>query len=177
MDAILVIDMQVGLLGGPPKLDLACVVERINRLTARVRAGSGSVIFIQHSGRPGEDFAPGMPGWTLLPELARAPGDLTIAKRLNDAFAGTELNAALRRIAPDRVLITGWATDFCVDATVRSAVSHGYDVVAVADGHTVSDRPDLDARAVIRHHNRIWQGLITDRSITVVATAELLGKD
>ena len=176
MDAIIVVDMQVGLLGGPSKLDLPGVVNRINTLTARVRAGGGAVIFVQHSGRPGEDFAPGMPGWALLPELSRDPADLIVAKTLNDPFARTELDAILRRIAPDRVLITGWATDFCVDSTVRSAVSHGYAVVAVADAHTLNDRPDLDAARVIRHHNWLWSELITDRSIRVVSTAELLAE-
>ena len=58
MDAIIVVDMQVGLLNGPPKLDLAGVVERINRLTARTRARSGTVIFVQHSRRAGEDCPP-----------------------------------------------------------------------------------------------------------------------
>ena len=176
MDAIIVVDMQVGLLDGLPKLDLAGVVERINRLTERVRAGGGTVIFIQHSGRPGDNFAPGAPGWALLPALERAPGDLVVAKTLNDPFAGTKLDAMLQTIAPDRVLIAGWATDFCVDSTVRSAVSHGYDVVAVADAHTLNDRPDLDAATVIRHHNWVWSELITDRSIRVVGTAELLAE-
>ncbi|MBV8840197.1 MAG: isochorismatase family protein [Alphaproteobacteria bacterium] len=176
MDAIIVVDMQVGLLGGPSKLDLPGVVARINRLTTKVRAGGGAVIFIQHSGRPGDGFARGEPGWALLPELVREPSDIVVAKTLNDPFVRTELDAALRRLAPDRVLITGWATDFCVDSTVRSAVSHGYDVVAVADGHTLNDRPGLDAQSVIRHHNWLWSELITDRSIRVVSTAELLAE-
>jgi nicotinamidase-related amidase len=176
MDAIIVVDMQVGLLDGPEKLDLAGVVDRINRLTARVRAGGGSVIFIQHSGRAGEATAPGAPGWMLLPELVRDPADLLVGKMLNDPFARTALDSTLKRIAPNRVLIAGWATDFCVDSTVRSAVSHGYDVVAVADGHTLNDRPGLDAASVIRHHNWLWSELITDRSIRVVDTAELLAE-
>jgi len=62
----------------------------------------------------------------------------------------------------------------CVDATVRSAVSSGYDVVAVADGHTLSDRPHLDASTIIRHHNWVWSNLITDRSIRLADTSELL---
>src|SRR5262249_3793960 len=140
------------------------------------RAGGGTVVFIQHRGRAGENFAPGMPGWAFLQELIQRPGDRVIAKTLNDPFAGTELDATLKRIAPERVLLTGWATDLCADATVRSAVSNGYDVVAVADGHTVSDRPGLDAHAVIRHHNWIWSELITDRSIRVISAAELLGE-
>jgi nicotinamidase-related amidase len=42
MDAMIVVDMQVGLLSGPPKHDLPGVVDRINRLTAMVRSRSGS---------------------------------------------------------------------------------------------------------------------------------------
>ena len=174
MDVIIVVDMQVGLLSGPPKFDLEGVVDRINRLTDSVRAHSGSVVFVRHCGRAGDPFEPEKPGWAFLPALRRTQADLIVRKTLNDPFAGTDLNGTLQKIAPDRVLVAGWATDFCVDATVRSAVSNGYNVVAVADGHTVSDRPDLAARAVIRHHNRIWSNLITDRSIKVASTKELL---
>lgn len=175
MDALIVVDMQVGLLNGAPKYDLGGVIERINRLAAMVRR-SGRVVFIQHHGAPGDAFAPGAPGWALLPELDRRDGDLVIAKTLNDSFAGTELRAKLDEMAPARVLIAGWATDFCVDATVRGAVAHGYHVVAVADGHTLSDRPHLAAPEVIRHHNWVWAGLIAKGSIRVAATAALLAE-
>ncbi len=75
---------------------------------------------------------------------------------------------------PERVLIAGWATDFCVDATVRSTVSNKFNVVVVADGHTLNDRPHLDAPSVIRHHHWVWSNLITNASIRVVMTSELL---
>ena len=63
MDAMLVVDMQVGLLNGEPKHDLHGVIERINRLAAKVRERSGAVIFVQHCGDAGDDFEPDMPGW------------------------------------------------------------------------------------------------------------------
>jgi nicotinamidase-related amidase len=174
MNAMLVIDMQVGLLNGEPKHDLHGVIERINRLAAKVREQSGKVIFVQHCGRKGDDFEPQTPGWALLPELLRDAKDVVIRKTLNDPFAGTDLQARLKEIAPERVLITGWATDFCVDATVRSAVANHHHVVVVADGHTLSDRPHLDAVSVIRHHHWVWSNLITQRSIKVASAHELL---
>jgi nicotinamidase-related amidase len=176
MDAIVVVDMQVGLLRGAPKHDLAGVVDRINRLTAHVRSRGGTAIFVRHCGRVGDEFEPQTPGWEFLPDLRRDPADLVARKTLNDPFAGTELKAILERTSPDRLLISGWATDFCVDATVRSAVSNGYHVVVVADGHTLSDRPHLDAQRIIRHHNWVWSNLITDRSIRLASTSELLGQ-
>jgi nicotinamidase-related amidase len=175
MDAMLIVDMQVGLLNGAPKHDLSGVIERINRLAARVRAQSGRVIFIQHCGGKGDDFEPQTSGWQFLPELLRDPADIVVQKELNDPFAGTDLQDCLREIAPDRVLITGWATDLCVDATVRSAVSHHHHVVVVADGHTLNDRPHLDAVSVIGHHHWVWSELITRKSIKLANTNELLG--
>ena len=174
MDALIVVDMQVGLLNGEPKHDLRGVIERINRLATNVRERSGMVIFMQHCSGSEDDFVPGTPGWALLPELNRAAADIVIRKTLNDPFVGTDLAARLKEIAPDRILITGWATDFCVDATVRSAVSNHYDVVVVTDAHTLNDRPHLDAASVIRHHNWIWSHLITQRSVRLARTDELL---
>jgi nicotinamidase-related amidase len=174
MDALLVVDMQVGLLNGDPKHDLAGVVKRINQLAAMIRDRSGRVIFVQHCGVKGDDFEPHTKGWALLPELRRDASDLVVQKSLNDPFVGTELQARLQEIAPDHVMVTGWATDLCVDATVRSAVAHDHHVVAVADGHTLNDRPHLEAASVIRHHNWIWSQLITRRSIKVAATHELI---
>ena len=174
MDAMLVVHMQVGLLNGEPKHQLRCVLDRINRLAAKVRAQSGKVILVQHCGGRGDDFEPQAPGWEFLPELDRKPEDIVLPTILNDPFAETDLQMRLTEIQPDRVLVAGWATDFCVDSTVRSTVAHHYDVVAVADGHTLSDRPHLDAASVIHHHNWVWSNLITQRSIMVVEAGELL---
>ncbi len=138
MDAMLIVDMQVGLLNGEPKHDLPGVIERINRLAAKV------------------------------------PADVVVQKNLNDPFAGADLQARLNRIAPDRVLITGWATDLCVDATVRSAVANHHNVVVVTDAHTLSDRPHLDAVSVIRHHHWVWSHLITQKSVRLALADELL---
>ena len=174
MDALIVVDMQVGLLNGEQKHDLQGVIERINRLAARVREQSGVVIFVQHCSGAEDDFVPGTPGWALLPELNRAAADIVIRKTLNDPFVGTDLAERLKEIAPERVFITGWATDLCVDTTVRSAVSNHYNVVVVTDGHTLNDRPHLDAAGVIRHHHWVWGNLITQRSVRLARTDELL---
>lgn len=175
-DALVVVDMQVGLLDGSPKHDLAGVIQRINALAAMVRQNSGHVVWIRHCGKGGDGFEPGSKGWAFLPELVQQPRDIVVDKTLNDSFAGTALHDTLQRGAPNRLLIAGWATDFCVDATVRSAVSRDYTVVVVSDGHTLSDRPHLDAPTVIRHHNWVWSGLLTNRSIHVATASELLAE-
>lgn len=174
MDAIIVVDMQVGLLDGPPKHDLQGVMQRINLLTTMVRKQSGKVIWVRHCGKTGDGFERHTKGWSFLPELNRHRDDILIEKTLNDPFVRTSLQETLKRIAPDRVLVAGWATDSCVDSTVRSAVSNDYNVVVVGDGHTVSDRPHLDAATVIRHHHWVWSHLFTNRSLRIVTTDQLI---
>jgi nicotinamidase-related amidase len=176
VDALIVIDMQVGLLNGAPKHDLRGVVDRINALAEKVRREGGKVIWIRHCGRDGDAFERHTAGWELLPELTRCDDDLVVEKNLNDPYVGTMLGETLVRMRPRRVLVAGWATDFCVDATVRSTVSHGHHVVAVSDGHTVCDRPHLPAAGVIAHHNWLWSGLLTNHSVSVTATGELLAE-
>jgi nicotinamidase-related amidase len=174
MDAIIVVDMQVGLLKGLPKHDLQGVVQRINLLTAMVRERSGKVIWIRHCGKPGDDFERDTEGWSFLPELDRHADDAVIEKTLNDPFVRTGLQGALAQIAPDRVIVAGWATDSYVDSTVRSAISNDHHVVVASDAHTVSDRPHMDAAAVIRHHHWVWSDLLTNRSVRIVPTGQLL---
>ena len=174
MEVIIIVDMQVGLLQGDGKYDLNGVIGRINVLTAMVRRRSGKIIWVRHCGKVGDLFEPHTTGWAFLPELNRRDNDIVIEKTLNDAFAGTLLTETLEQIAPARVLVAGWATDFCVDATVRSAVSNDYHVVVVADGHTLSDRPHLRAPTIIRHHNWVWNHLFTNRSIRVATAAALV---
>ncbi|MGX4806110.1 isochorismatase family protein [Bradyrhizobium guangdongense] len=174
MDAIIVVDMQVGLLNGAPKHDLQGVVRRINLLTAMVRERSGKVIWIRHCGKPGDGFERDAEGWSFLPELDRHTDDAVIEKTLNDPFVRTGLHSTLAQIAPDRVIVTGWATDSCVDSTVRSAISSDHHVVVASDAHTVSDRPHMDAAAVIRHHHWVWSNLLTNRSVRIVTTGQLL---
>ena len=175
-DVLVVVDMQVGLLDGAPKHDLAGVIQRINDLAAMVRQRGGQVAWIRHCGKPGDGFEPGSKGWAFLPELVREPGDVVVEKTLNDSFAGTVLHDTLKQRAHDRLLITGWATDSCVDSTVRSAISRDYNVVIVSDGHTLSDRPHLDAPTIIRHHHWVWSDLLTNRSTRVVTTSDLLAE-
>jgi len=176
--ALLVIDMQVGLfVPDTPRHDAEGTVRRINALAAAVREAGGTVVFVQHDGPPGDTFEPGSEGWRLLPSLDRRADDPVVHKRACDAFYETDLGATLQARAATRLLVTGCATDFCVDTTIRAAASRDYDVVVVEDGHTTADRPHVDALSVMRHHNWVWRNLIHPRSqIEVMPAGEIIAR-
>jgi nicotinamidase-related amidase len=171
---LVVIDMQVGLFEGePPCHDAVGVVERINTLARAVREKGGSVFLIQHENDT--SYAPGARLWQLLPALDHQSGDVYVGKTACDCFYQSNLEESLHARGIDRLLVTGCATELCVDTTIRVAASKDYEVVVVGDGHTTKNRPVLKAEEIIAHHNWVWSILlIPGRSIKVVATAELL---
>ncbi len=171
---LIVIDMQVGLFEGePPCHDADGVTERINVLASAVRAAGGSIFFIQHENDA--SYVPGARLWQLLPTLAPQPGDVRVRKTACDCFYRSDLEKELREREIGRLLVTGCATELCVDTTIRVAASKDYEVVVVADGHTTKDRPVLKAEEVIAHHNWVWSILLVPgRPVKVVPTAELL---
>lgn len=168
--ALLVIDMQVGLFeGDSPRHDADGVIRRINEIAKPVRTTDSIVIFIQHE--DDGSLTPGSEGWEILPSLECVDTDLLLRKQACDSFYETELPDVLKQHGAQEIIITGCATDFCVDTTIRAAASRNYEVVVVKDGHTTKDRAHLDAKSIIIHHNWMWENLILPRNEVKVLPA------
>lgn len=137
----------------------ADLVERIAELVAAAHRSGVPVIAIQQTGPQGSPFDPASTGWQLDPLLRLRDGDLRIRKSATDSFFNTELGDLLSERGIATVIVTGGATDYCVDATVRAAVSRGLNVDLVSDGHAPAAQGDPDAHLtpeqIIAHHNRV----------------------
>ena len=84
---------------------------------------------------------------------------MRVRKSATDSFYETELGDLLSERGITTVVVVGAATDFCVDATVRAAVSCGLNVDLVSDGHAPAAKGDPNANLtpeqIIAHHNRV----------------------
>src|SRR3546814_3170214 len=76
---------------------------------------------IQHHG--GDDLAHGSAGWQLYGGLERLAGDHVVDKATCDAFLRTRLAGLLEHLQVSRLVVCGYATEFCVDTTVRQAAA------------------------------------------------------
>ncbi len=151
--AVLVIDMQQGLCEGEGRaFDSDGVIARINAVTAKARAASIPVIFIQHESGPGY-LEHGTPAWQLARGLHALPGDHYVRKTTPDSFLRTDLEERLRALGVQDLIVCGMHSEFCVDTTTRRALALGFPVVLVADGHTSAGNEALSAQQVIAHHN------------------------
>jgi nicotinamidase-related amidase len=175
MKALLIIDMQQeSFPHDGSNFDAAGVIARINMLSAKFRAAGRPVIVVQHDGSLQKEYVPGTPGFEILPAVSISPKDLRVIKTVNDSFYETTLQKMLARLAVTELVITGSATDFCIDSTVQSALVKDYTVYVVKDGHTAGDRPHLRGQQIVEHYNWVWANLTpTKGNVLVKAAAEI----
>lgn len=151
--ALLVIDVQIGLVEWIPEEIKASVLPRIGALVAKARASGRPVIYIQHDGSRGHVLEPGTKGWDLHPSLQPAANELIIRKRESDSFFETTLHEELKKRGVTHLVVAGGMTEYCVDTTCRRATSLGYDVTLTSDAHLTRDNGVLPAASIIAHHN------------------------
>ncbi len=129
--ALLIIDIQVGLLHGPEAPHAGAeTLANINRLSQAARSAALPVLAVRHTGPAGSP----------------------------NAFHGTGLDGWLKEDGVQTLIITGMKTQYCIDTTCRAAADLGYTVVLVSDAHTCMDTPQLTAPQIIAHHNATLAG-------------------
>jgi nicotinamidase-related amidase len=147
--ALVVIDLQKGIVGLPTVHPAGEIVARAAQLARAFRERGLPVVLVNVSGAaPGRtDAGPRKfsfpPDWTeFVPELERHSGDHIVTKQRWGAFLGTTLDDYLRQRGVTQVVLTGVATSAGVESTARSAYDLGYNVTLVVDA--ITDR-DADA--------------------------------
>ena len=173
--ALLIIDVQVGIIEGFHAYRAREVLDQIDRLLSKARATNVPIIYVQHDGEPGHPLEVGTEGWQIHPDITPHKEDLIVRKRASDSFFETTLQRELESRGIKHLIVTGCMTEYCVDTTARRAVSIGYDVTLVSDAHTTIDNKLLTAAEIIAHHNALLDGFDAGpHSITVKPTAEVI---
>jgi len=140
--ALVVIDLQKGIVGMPTAHPAGEIVTRCAALARAFRARALPVVLVNVAGqapgrserRLGRDLPP---DWTeLVAELGAAPGDHRVTKMQWGAFTGTPLDQILRRAGVTQVVLGGISTSIGVESTARAAHELGYNVGLVTDAMT-----------------------------------------
>lgn len=123
--ALLVIDMQKQFFEGSEQTrrSLTGAVEYINAAIALFRKQNLPVICIQHINAE-DGLTPEAPGFALPETLQVLPSDIHIHKTYGNAFTKTQLEAELRRLGIDTLIITGYCAEHCVLSAYRGALDH-----------------------------------------------------
>ena len=149
--ALIVVDLQKGIINSPFVHPIAGVIERTCALLAAFRQYDLPVVLVNVAGgAPGRAEQPGRfstfrEGFSdLIPELDRQTTDILVTKRTWGAFASTDIEVQLKTRKVTQVVVTGVATGTGVEATARQAYEAGFNVTLALDAMT-DVRPEAHA--------------------------------
>ncbi len=171
--ALLVIDMQRGVVGGAH--DVERVIDNINALVGRARADEVPVIWVQHSD---DELAEGSDSWQYVDDLQRTDDEPLVHKRFGDSFEDTDLESILADLGVGHLVVTGAQTDACIRSTLHGALARGYDATLVSDAHTTEDMREwgspIGPADAIAYTNLYWSfSSAPGRSGATLPTADI----
>lgn len=126
----------------------------IQRLLAHWRQNDWPVLHIKHDEAiPTSTYHTHGPWNGIKADVAPIAGETVISKHQNCAFIGTELDAVLKSMKSDRLVLTGVVIHNSMDATVRAGKALGYSIILPADATTAvpvtgADGKTFDAATV-----------------------------
>jgi nicotinamidase-related amidase len=172
---LLVIDLQNEYRTGAawPVIGFDAVLANTAGLMAAARAAGVPVIHAQAWVQPEERSAyarqedivtddlrsavAGSAGAEICAEVAALPGDIVVHKHWPSAFRDTDLEARLKVLGTENLIVAGVLTDSCVTASVFDAVYQGFRVWLVKDAcGSMSDA--MHRTGILDMANRLYGG-------------------
>jgi len=175
--ALIVIDIQKGIVQLPCAHPMADVIDRVLEITQAFRKHRAPVVLVNVAGgAPGRNEQPkrmnDLPSdWTeLVPELDLQPSDHLVTKRTWGAFMHTDLHEHLQKLGVTQVVIVGVATSIGVESTARQAYELGYNVTLATDAMTDMNA-DAHTNSVTRIFPRLGETGSTAEAIALLASS------
>ncbi len=95
----------------------------------------------------------------IIDAIKPAPGELVINKRTQGAFASSGIEAVLRAMNIETIVVTGVSTNNCVETTAREASDRGFGVVMVSDA-TGTCSEEMQS-VTLKGFSRLWGRVAT----------------
>jgi nicotinamidase-related amidase len=179
--ALVVIDLQKGILAYPTVHPVEDIVQRSASLAKAFREHGLAVVLVNATGgAPGrtQGGTSRPPGWTppagwaeIVEELEPQDSDLRVTKKTWGAFHNTDLDAELHRLGVTQVVLTGISTSAGVESTARAAHEHGYHVVLATDAMTDTNA-DTHQNSIERIFPKLGETATTAEILAIIERRE-----
>ena len=154
--ALMVIDMQEGLVKDHPYNERK-VIENIKKLLKTARENNLEIVYVRHDDGQGTDLAYGTDAWQVYSEIKPEKGEYIVEKTYNSAFHKTDLREYLTNKNIDTLVLTGMQTEYCIDATLKSAFDYEYEIIIPEETNTTFDNEYMTGGNLYEFYNyKIW---------------------
>ena len=156
---LLVIDMQKALVDDE-LYAFDTFMDRTVRLIGAARERGVEVIYAQHDAGPGSGLSAGDEGFEIADEVRPAPGEKVFVKTINSCFGNADFRAYMEQQEDKRLMIVGLQTNYCIDATVKSAFERGYEVIIPEGTNSTFDNDYMTGETAVKYYNEdVWDNV------------------
>lgn len=153
---LLVVDVQNALIKAHPHNEQR-VIENIKNLILSARDNKKEVIYARHDDGVGTDLEKGTDGWQIYEDIAPTNSEFIVEKEYNSAFRKTRLREYLKTKEIDTIILVGLQTEYCIDATLKSAFDYGYKIIIPQETNTTFANEYLSGEKLYEFYNyKIW---------------------
>lgn len=168
--ALIIIDVQEAIV--TPKLfEKELMIKNLICLTDFFHRKESEVMYVRHDDGIDSELAYQTPGWQIYHELKPLKEEKIFNKTRNSAFIDNGLADHLKQSGIQRLVIAGLMTEYCIDATVKSAFEQGFDVIVPRDANSTMANEYLSAeRLHAMFNDKIWN----KRFACVMSTSQII---
>ena len=160
---LLVVDFQKALTEDEELYNAKSFIERVVKLVDTARRNNVEVIFVQHDAGPGSGFSVGDPDFEIDAHVTPAKGEKVFIKTINSCFGNKDFLDYMYSLEDKRVMVVGLQTNWCIDATVKSAFERGFEVIIPDGTNSTFDNDYMSAETTYRYYNEeIWPDCFAD---------------
>ena len=153
---LLVVDVQNSLVKAHPYNEKR-VIDNIRQLILTARDHKKEVIYVRHDDGKDTELEQGTVGWQICEDIAPNSSELIIEKQYNSAFHKTGLREYLESKTVDTIILVGLQTEYCIDATCKSAFDYGYKIIIPEETNSTFDNEYLSGERLYEFYNyKIW---------------------
>jgi len=153
---LMVVDVQNALIKKHPYNEQK-VIENIKKLILAARGNKKEVLYVRHDDGKGTELERGTDGWQIYNDIAPNSSEFIFEKEYNSAFHKTGLREHLESKEIDTIILVGLQTEYCIDATLKSAFDYGDKIIIPKETNTTLDNEYLSGEKLFEFYNyKIW---------------------
>ena len=142
-------------------------IKNVTKLIDAARKNKVEVIYYKHDGGSGSGLTVGDLGFEIAECVKPRDDEKVYVKTINSCFGNPEFVKYLNDSGEKELMIVGLQTEYCIDATIKSAFERGFKVYVPKSTNSTFDNNYLSAKKAVKYYNEwIWPDLFSE-SVTI----------
>ena len=130
-------------------------IKNVTNIIKTARENGVEVIFVRHDDGPGSGFSFGDSDFEIADQVTPGENEKIYTKTINSCFGNSDFVNYLSDSGEKELMIVGLQTNFCIDATVKSAFERGYHVIIPRGTNSTFDNDYMDGKTTYRYYNEM----------------------